>query len=408
MRISLLSRGFRNWGGGIDFLRYIASSIAAADDPDLAIQMILPKDYKWFSAKKLKTPAKAALQDIRCGRLPRWRSWQGFSEAYFRNSFQDFSAKIPLCFSSRRFKDEVACAERFGADVLLPCLTEPKNFARAWVGYIPDFQHRHLPHFFSDQEIRHRDADFKRMLQQARHIIVNAHTVVADAQQFMEPFPARLHVLPFSPCPQPAWLEDQRDVRASYGIDRPYFLICNQFWKHKNHTTAFEGYARYRQQGGEALLVCTGETTDYRFPDYFAELQQLLGKLGVKNHVRILGHIPKRDQINFVKHTRAVVQPTLFEGGPGGCAAYDAIALGVPLIVSDIPVNREITVGDVRYFMAEDADALGTEMLASENRPLNRSEPAQLLAQGLARKQQCGTALIAICRQAIRSWQDEH
>ena len=56
----------------------------------------------------------------------------------------------------------------------------------------------------------------------------------------------------------------------------------------------------------------------------------------------MLGFIPKPDQIRLMREAVAVVQPTLFEGGPGGGSIYNAIALGRPVIVSDLPVNREI------------------------------------------------------------------
>ena len=58
------------------------------------------------------------------------------------------------------------------------------------------------------------------------------------------------------------------------------------------------------------------------------------------------------------------MQPTLFEGGPGGGSVYDAIALGVPSIVSDIPINREIVskFTDVQFFKPKDSKSLSELM----------------------------------------------
>lgn len=61
-------------------------------------------------------------------------------------------------------------------------------------------------------------------------------------------------------------------------------------------------------------------------------------------------YIAKLDQIALLKKSIAVIQPTLFEGGPGGGASYDAISLGKPLIVSDIKVNQEIEQSERVFF----------------------------------------------------------
>jgi hypothetical protein len=59
------------------------------------------------------------------------------------------------------------------------------------------------------------------------------------------------------------------------------------------------------------------------------------------------GVIPKRHQVELVKGATALIQPTLFEGGPGGLSVplHDTLVLD-----SDIPVNREIRSDDVLFF----------------------------------------------------------
>ena len=74
---------------------------------------------------------------------------------------------------------------------------------------------------------------------------------------------------PFAPCAQLDWLKNDLDVRDLYKIELLYFLISNQFWRHKDHETAFKAFAKYRANGGNAILVCTGGIDDYRSPGYF-------------------------------------------------------------------------------------------------------------------------------------------
>jgi glycosyltransferase involved in cell wall biosynthesis len=81
---------------------------------------------------------------------------------------------------------------------------------------------------------------------------------------------------------------------------------------------------------------------DSRDPTYVSTLLARVHDLGIRERCKFLGLIPKIDQIQLVKLATAVVQPTLFEGGPGGGTIYDAVSLGRPTIVSDLPANREI------------------------------------------------------------------
>lgn len=401
--IAICSYGFSNWGGGIDFIRNISYSISTIEQNSSTSKLLfLPRNDFTHYVKALLEPAKQMVRMLLNGQKPTWKPWQGFSEDYLKSTFSDLSTDFTICFAGSRYASQLAEIQKSGAEVVLPCIQPPPDkFPVPWVGYIYDFQHRHLPDLFTDSERRYRDSAFAEMLKKAKHVIVNAKSVISDAEHFIGEFPAELHALPFSPCPQRAWLEDENDVREKYGINKPYFMICNQFWKHKDHATAFRGFASYIAQGGDALLVCTGSTSDYRFPNYFTELETLIVTLGIKERIIILGHIPKMDQIDLVKHTLMMVQPTLFEGGPGGGAAYDAIALGIPVLASDIPVNLEMNCGDVRYFSTGDAEGLAKAMLQRDISPTTRPSNQQLWEEGLLRKRRCGQTLLRIAHQTV-------
>jgi glycosyltransferase involved in cell wall biosynthesis len=180
---------------------------------------------------------------------------------------------------------------------------------------------------------------------------------------------------------------------ARYGLTGPYFIICNQFWEHKDHRTAVRAFERIAAAHPEVQLVCTGSTADSRAPNYFPSLQAEIRRLGLDERILILGLIPKRDQIELLKGAVALVQPTRFEGGPGGGAAYDAIGLDVPVIASDIPVNLEIDCGRVTFFTAGDAAALATQMeLALQNKATRRDDQA-LLIETENRTRHCGEAI---------------
>jgi glycosyltransferase involved in cell wall biosynthesis len=220
--------------------------------------------------------------------------------------------------------------------------------------------------------------------------------VVKDIQQHYPDHQAQIFALPFSPAPgEDAFLIEVSDAKIRYGVGAPYFIICNQFWKHKDHYTAFRALAAIASQQLELMLVCTGATHDYRFPGYFDELMQESEDIGIANRIKVLGMIPKADQMALLRGAIALVQPTLFEGGPGGGAVYDSVAIGQRAIVSDIAVNKEIDEPTITYFEAGNSDALASRMLAvlaeATTVALSRDE---LCAHGRARQRKCGEVIL--------------
>jgi glycosyltransferase involved in cell wall biosynthesis len=102
----------------------------------------------------------------------------------------------------------------------------------------------------------------------------------------------------------------------------------------------------------------------------------------------------------------ALVQPTLFEGGPGGGSTYEAVALGQRVLLSDLPVNREIDDGDVRFFPPGDHVSLSKLMEAAlEEEPI-RSTPEELASKSDAKLKRYGEAIWASVTAAVASYQN--
>ncbi len=63
-----------------------------------------------------------------------------------------------------------------------------------------------------------------------------------------------------------------------------------------------------------------------------------------------------------MKNCIALIQPTLFEGGPGGGSVYNAISVGKKCIVSNIKINKEIVDNNVLFFKAGNNQNLALKM----------------------------------------------
>ncbi len=399
MRIGILGRGFIDWGGGLDFIRLVCASLHATGAP-VELHLLLP----------LSGPRAAARQGARQVRALLARALgrpaalaHAPSRAHILESVSDTGGEVRVHLIDEGTPSLRQAWQRLSLDVVLPTFEPlPSDAGLAWVGYLYDFQHHHLPQLFSPADRQRRDRQFARLLDTARVVIANARAVEDDARRFRPQAPAQIVPLPFGAAPAPAWLDlDVAATQARHRLDKPYFIVCNQFWAHKDHRTAFLAFAELAASQPDVQLVCTGATTDPRQPNLMSELMDLVRARGVVDRVHVLGLVPKREQIGLMRGALAVLQPTRCEGGPGGGAVYDAVALGVPALVSDIAVNRELDEPEVSFFPVGQAAALAAAMQARcRQGPAPPPTAATLLERGRQRRVRCGLALLAAIERA--------
>lgn len=241
-------------------------------------------------------------------------------------------------------------------DVLLPSIhVLPRQLP--FVTYWPDCQPKHYPEFFDDASQRVRDERIRGLLESGKPMIINSRDAKNDMMRFYGARAEQVFDLPFAPILEFLKHVPRPELVAPYDVKHPYFIVCNQFWVHKSTETVIEAAAIARRRGMEMTIIFTGKMEEPRKPGYIEGLRRMVDELGVGSMVRFLGYIPKDDQLELMKHAVAVIQPTLFEGGPGGGAVYDATALGIRSIVTDIPVNRELPEDPQRILMFERRNA---------------------------------------------------
>lgn len=400
-RVGLYTGDLSWWGGGRDLLRALAAGFSTAD---CDLFLIVPRLTQKQRASLIK---KAILRTLRRLRYPQEAKSRGASAKenlsiarYVRESGCQFD--LVRC---KRAPESLARAVRkHQLDVVLPVGPLGRDFPAASVGYIPDLQHKHLPAFFSKKEIDGRDRDYRLLVDSAKVIVVTSRDAKHDLERYYPCDTCEVFPLPFSPLLESEWMDTSSDeAQRTYSLTTPYFLISNQFWIHKDHATAFRALAMLPDKN--VRIVCTGNTIDYRMPEHFPGLQALLRELGIAERVKFLGLVPKKAQIAIMRGAIAVIQPTLFEGSPGGGAVENAIAVGTPAIVSDIAVNREIDADRVSFFTPGSAEELAQQMmiaLQARYEPLGR----QVLAErSAARQRRMGAALRQLVDRALASHQ---
>ena len=266
-------------------------------------------------------------------------------------------------------KKEIACevglpidfveeAELFEhVDVYFPAIFASIPGGKA-ISWIPDFQHCFWPEFFSPEERRDRNNNTLAVLDHAAMLVFSSQAVKADFHQFFPEADIPTAVLPFYSLPENEWyLGDPAVTAMQYGLPERFFICCNQFWLHKNHKIIGDALALIQQQHGVKIpLVCTGSTTEYRAQEYTELLRQYWISQGIENQIFVLGMIPREDQVQLIRRSLAVVQPSLFEGW--STVVEDARVLGKKIFLSSLPVHQEQQPSGAVYFDPWNAEEL--------------------------------------------------
>lgn len=404
-KIALLGDDLTRWSGGNDLLRAWAGALwrQHEEDPAVAFSLLIAEDNSVQRLRRALNPLRRIMRDLACLRMPAFAKAPVIPLAQVIDSVGSFGGDLrALAYrtSARSVKslNRLLVQQRF--DVALPVCSFRGRLSTPWAGYIPDLQHRHFRQFFTSAECRLRERQFMALLGNARAVIVNSEDTRRDIEEAYPSYCCTLFSLPFAPVLNPEWLlGDPAETAARYRLPDRYFLISNQFWVHKSHITAFEALARLDTACADVEIVCTGNTTDYRQPGYFHELMAKISALKLARRIRILGLIPKHDQIQIMRRARAVLQPSLFEGGPGGGSVYDAVSIGVPVILSDIPVNCEIPsrLGQIYFFERGCPADLAEKMQAILHSPSNAPSNEDLLRRSLGNASRLGKSLLVVC-----------
>ena len=150
-------------------------------------------------------------------------------------------------------------------------------------------------------------------------------------------------------------------VLANYNINKPFFIVPNQYWQHKNHTVLIKAVGVLLKSNVDVLVVTTGCTSDHRDPNYFQRLSDLLEEECTPESYLILGAIPYSHLSLMMRESLAVIYPSLFEGW--STTVEEAKSLGKKIILSGINVHREQSPPRALFFDPNDHLRLAEHMI---------------------------------------------
>lgn len=257
-------------------------------------------------------------------------------------------------------------------EVIYPANSFPvKNKTQAKiVAWFADLQHKYYPEFFSKMTIFHRNLRLFLMLRNASDLIVSSQAVKNDFSKFYSlRKDLKMHVFHFTSVNDDYPNININDLRIKYDLPEKYFLVSNQFHKHKNHKVILQATATLKNKGIIIKLAITGKFPSASNSPYMTELHQIIDENKLQNQISMLGIIPRSDQLKIMSHAQAVIQPSLFEGW--STVIEDAISLQVPVVASNLDVNIEQLGDKGIYFDPHDQDKLAKILSSFPERNMN-------------------------------------
>jgi glycosyltransferase involved in cell wall biosynthesis len=223
--------------------------------------------------------------------------------------------------------------------------------------WIPDFQHKRLPQFFSPADIKKIDSKYDNWLQSANAILLSSYSAAKDLASYHPNMNVDINVLQFVSTPPSDWQPQEKSrLQELYQLPDKWFHVPNQLWVHKNHCIVIDALKNLKLRGINPTVLSTGNTVDIRNPDHFPALNQRVEEFGLEKTFRILGIIPYEDMLSLMYHSIAVINPSLFEGW--STTVEESKSMGKKILLSDIDVHIEQAPKRSLYFRSDDSTQL--------------------------------------------------
>lgn len=241
------------------------------------------------------------------------------------------------------------------------------------INWIPDFQHKYLPNYFSKQDIASRDEKFEQYAKYADKVLLSSYDAEKDFHKFFSRYKNKSAVLRFVASINFDELKQSiADEDINKSKNKKFFFLPNQFWQHKNHLTVFKAILELKKKNIEIKLLCSGHMDDYRNKEHADMLKKFLYNNNLDNNIKLLGSISSKKLYKLMWESVCVINPSLFEGW--STTVEECKTLCKDMILSDLNVHQEQNPNGY-YFPQTDylalADILEEKWLSTKRKNIN-------------------------------------
>ena len=349
MRVAFGVIGGAFWTGGLNYLESLVSAL---------------QDRRSLGITPLLFAAPDADQAIVDRLAPYFPEPPRVSPAWCRTGPRRALRRISSVVLQR---DSIAEREfrRMSADVVFQhSVWYGLRFRVPTVAWIADFQHRRCPEMFSARNRLARDIGYRMLSHSADALVLSSADALNDCRALYPHAAVRCHALPFVPrlgAVAPA--SALHELLGRYGLPPKFIFLPNQLWLHKNHLAVIAALELLGRSGDRPMVVACGNPEDYRHPDHPQRVIAAAASPSLRGSFRFLGMIPRADLTGLMRLSAAVINPSLSEGW--STTVEESKALGVPMLLSDIPVHREQAMDMARYFDPRSPESIAATLRAA-------------------------------------------
>ena len=240
----------------------------------------------------------------------------------------------------------------------------------AMIGNLLDYQDRHYPTLATPERLALRNAQEAVAVTRCAGLVFNSRWTLEDVARRTGGITAETAILPLlARVTKDELTLDPADTALEFSLPERFMIVASQLWAHKNHLELLNALGILKQRGSVPHLVFTGQKRDPRAPDHLGRINQRIDELGLRGSITILGEVEREKLLALMRRSLGFVQPTLHEGG--GMPAEEARALGKPIVLANLPLQREADIPDALYFTPGDEESLAAAIsgLADTSNP---------------------------------------
>jgi glycosyltransferase involved in cell wall biosynthesis len=322
IRVGFLLSLSKEWMGGVNYYKNLFYALKEYVSDEIEIVIFVPTNIDNELLEKIKPyVAEVIYTDMLNVKSIKRLIWKSLNK-YFRSNF--------LIESFLR---------SYKIDVLSHSSVLHLKTIKT-ISWIPDFQHLHLPQMFSAKEIKNRNNSYRNIIKFTDRTIVSSFDAQNDFNNFAPDYQQKARVLQFVSQPEPQMnIIPFKELQDRYQIKKDFFYLPNQFWKHKNHMIVLKAAKLLKERNVDFQIVCTGHLNDSRNLGYINELLEFKQKNLLNDSVLFLGLIPYAHVFSLMKYSKAVINPSLFEGWSS--TVEECKSLNKNMILSDINIHKE-------------------------------------------------------------------
>ena len=315
MKIAITKIGNKSWIGGTTYLKNFTGTIQSKLKDKLKIYLI-------NNGEEVNEIVKKNFTEIISIKNSKWSAF-----------LQIFSLRINTII------------DKYSIDVLFES-TEFLGFfcKRKVVTWIPDFQHKYYPQYFTFFDYYKRELSYKIKLFLRDRILVSSNNAKKDCLKFYKIDPKKIYVAPFSIDLNPKNHLNKKDyLKDKYNIQNEFFYIPNQFWQHKNHLIIFNFLDKIQENKKIYKkipeFIFTGLSFDNRNKKFSNLILEKMRSKKYADKVKYLGLVPLEDVYTLNANCVALINPSFFEGW--STTVEEAKSLGTKMILSNIELHKE-------------------------------------------------------------------